>query len=73
MPSRWQNVSGGKTGIAHKGLMYAAKVLAGTAIDLLTDPKLLEAAQAEFKAAAAKGYDCPIEPDAVPVPVEEML
>ena len=69
----WQNVSGGKTGIAHKGLMYAAKVLAGTAIDLLTDPKLLEAAQAEFKAAAAKGYDCPIEPDAVPVPVEEML
>ena len=62
----WQNVSGGKTGIAQK-------VLAGTAIDLITRPELLEKARAEFKVMAAKGYDCPIEPDAVPVPVEEML
>lgn len=69
----WQNVSGGKTGVAHKGMLYAAKVLAGTAIDLYTKPELLEQARAEFKQTAAKGYTCPIEPDAVPVPVEEML
>ncbi|WP_322168884.1 amidohydrolase [Acutalibacter caecimuris] len=69
----WQNVSGGKSGIAHKGMLYAAKVLAGTAVDLFTQPNLLEKAKAEFKAASVKGYTCPIEPDAVPVPVEEML
>lgn len=59
--------------MAHKGTLYAAKVLAGTAIDLITTPELLERARAEFKVTAAKGYDCPIEADAVPVPVEEML
>ncbi len=69
----WQNVSGGKTGVAHKGMLYAAKVLAATAVDLITTPELLEKAREEFKVTAAKGYDCPIEPDAVPVPVEEML
>lgn len=69
----WQNVSGGKSGVAHKGMLYAAKVLAGTAVDLFTQPELLEKAKAEFQTASAKGYDCPIEPDAVPVPVEEML
>lgn len=69
----WQNVSGGKSGVAHKGMLYAAKVLAGAAVDLLACPELLEKAKAEFQAASAKGYTCPIEPDAVPVPVEEML
>lgn len=69
----WQNVSGGKSGVAHKGMLYAAKVLAGTAVDLFTQPELLEKARAEFQTASAKGYTCPIEPGAVPVPVEEML
>ena len=73
MPSRWQNVSGGTSGVAHKGMLYAAKALAGAAVDLFTQPELLEKAKAEFQQAAAKGYTCPIEPDAVPVPVEEML
>ncbi len=69
----WQVVTAGKSGMAHKSLLYAAQVLAATALDLLNDPALLDAAKAEFAVAAKAGYCCPIEPDAVPVPVEEML
>ena len=64
----WQNVSCGKTSIAHKGLLYAAKVLAGTAADLMERPELLKEARAEFEIAAAEGYDCPIGPDLIPLP-----
>ena len=64
----WQNVSCGKTSIAHKGLLYAAKVLAGSAADLMENPELLSEAKAEFEVAAAEGYDCPIGPDLVPLP-----
>lgn len=56
----WQNVSIGKTGIAQKGMLQAAKILAGTAADLMEKPELLEKARAEFNRAAAEGYDCPI-------------
>ena len=56
----WQNVAGGKHSIAHKGLVYAAKVLAGTAADLMEQPQLLQQAKEEFQIATAQGYDCPI-------------
>ena len=56
----WQNVSIGKTSIAHKGLLLAAKVLAGTAADLMEKPEILSAAREEFLLATADGYDCPI-------------
>lgn len=56
----WQNVSGGKHSIAHKGLLFAAKVLAATAADLMEQPELLHQARAEFEEATALGYDCPI-------------
>lgn len=56
----WQNVSIGRTGIAHKGVLQAAKIIAGSAADLMEQPELLEKARAEFKEAAAEGYDCPI-------------
>ncbi len=59
----WQVVSASKTDIAHKGLLLAAKVLAGTAADLMTDPRLLEKARKEFSLTAAEGYDCPIGPE----------
>ena len=68
----WQVVSAGKSGIAHKGMLYAAQVLAATAVDLLTRPQLLADARAEYAAASAAGYVCPIEPDAVPVPVSQL-
>ena len=63
----WQIVACGKSGLAHKGMLYAAKVLAATAIDLFEDEALLAAAKAEFAERAAEGYTCPIEPDAVPI------
>ena len=62
----WQVVACGKSSIAHKGMLCAGKVLAATAIDLLTDPELLRAARAEFQQADSD-YVCPIEPDAVPI------
>lgn len=65
----WQNVAMGKTGIAHKGMLLAGKVLAGAAMDLYEKLEILEKAKAEFKVAAAEGYHCPIEADAVPTPV----
>ena len=64
----WQNVSCGKTGIGHKGLLLAAKVLAGTAADLMTNPKHLQEAKMEFHTTAAEGYDCPIGKDLEPKP-----
>ena len=63
----WQNVSCGATELGHKSAVHAGKVLAAAAIDLLTDPSLLEAARAEFQKQTAAGYICPIPADAVPV------
>ena len=56
----WQNVSLGKTGIAYKGMLQAAKILAGAATDLMESPALLEKIRKEFNKNAAEGYDCPI-------------
>ncbi len=57
----WQNVATGKHSIAHKGLLLAAKVLAGTAADLMENPQILSQARAEFETATASGYDCPLD------------
>lgn len=62
----WQVVSCGKSGFAHKGMLLAGKVLAATAIDLLTKPALLAEAKAEFEEKSQSGYVCPIEEGAVP-------
>lgn len=68
MPSHtWQTVCCGKTPMAYKAMLCAGKVIAAAAIDLLSEPELLEEAQAEFKKKSASGYVCPIEPDAVPI------
>lgn len=64
----WQNVSCGKTSLAHKGLLYAAKVLAGATAELMTDSALLNAAREEFSVTAAEGYDCPIGSEVTPNP-----
>ena len=63
----WQIVACGKSELAHKGMFLAAKVLAGTAVDLLSDEELLARARAEFEERSAGGYVCPIEQDAVPI------
>ena len=57
----WQNVSIGKHSIAHKGMLYAAKVLSGAAAELMENPDMLADARKEFEFEAAEGYDCPID------------
>jgi aminobenzoyl-glutamate utilization protein B len=64
----WQNVACGTTGMAHKGMLYAAKVLCGAAADLMTQPDLLAQAKEEFAITANDGYHCPIGPDVVAKP-----
>lgn len=44
----WQNVAAIGSSIGEKGTIYAAKVLAVTAIDLLEKPELVKAARADF-------------------------
>lgn len=44
----WQAVAAGGTSIGNKGMIVAAKTLAFTAMDLFTNPELVEAAKAEY-------------------------
>ncbi|RYE61155.1 MAG: amidohydrolase [Hyphomicrobiales bacterium] len=46
----WQLVAQGKLPAAHKGMEHVAKVMASTAVDLLSDPDLIAAAKADFNA-----------------------
>jgi aminobenzoyl-glutamate utilization protein B len=55
--------------IGRKGMLVAAKVLAATAVDLLTDGATIAKAKAEFtKATDGQPYVCPFPADAKPVP-----
>ena len=57
----WQIVSQGKSGLAHKGLIYAAKAMAGTAVDLYEDVSLIAAAKEEMEETLdGDTYLCPI-------------
>ncbi|NLY44845.1 MAG: amidohydrolase [Tissierella sp.] len=47
-PHSWQWVATGKSSILHKGLIYAAKVMAMTALDLLESPETINKAKEEF-------------------------
>jgi aminobenzoyl-glutamate utilization protein B len=54
-------VSQGKLPAAHKGMLHAAMVLAATAVDLLTEPSSISAAQAEHaRFTGGRPYACPI-------------
>ena len=50
----WQLTAQGKTAAAHKGLEHVAKVMAGTALDALRDPTLIERAKADHRARLAE-------------------
>lgn len=50
----WSTVATTGTSIAHKGLMAGAKVMAVTAIELMTDPKKLSAIKSDFEAMKKK-------------------
>ncbi len=67
----WAVVATGRTSIGHKGMMYAAKVMALAAAELILSPHKLERAQAEFRAVIERSpYHCPI-PDDVQAPQHE--
>ena len=67
----WQITSCAGMSIGEKGMMYGARVLGLTAARAAADPKVIEAAKAEFeKSMAGKSYHCPI-PAEVPVPMPE--
>ncbi len=44
----WQLVAQGKSSLSHKGELFAAKILAGAAIDLLEHPETIAEAKAEL-------------------------
>lgn len=56
----WQIVTQGKLPLAHKGMIYAAKVLAATAAELFEDPTKLVAIKEEHKERTGSKYLCPI-------------
>lgn len=63
----WQMVTVGKSSFAKKGMLYAGKVMAGSAIDLLAHPEMLAAAKAEFKAkTGGKKFESPIPKEVKP-------
>lgn len=62
----WQNVAIGKSSIAHKGVLFAAKIMAGAAADIMEDPALLQQIKEEFQVSVGP-YDCPLE-DSLKVP-----
>ena len=45
----WQLTAQGKSPLAHKGMVHVAKAMAGTAVDVLSNPALLEAAKREHR------------------------
>jgi aminobenzoyl-glutamate utilization protein B len=63
----WQITAQGKSGQAKKGMVHAAKLMAGVAVDALADPELVARAKADHKARTeATPYDCPLPADVKP-------
>jgi len=63
----WQAVACSGTSMGHKSLIFAAKTMAGTTLDLLTKPELLAKAKQEHaRKMEERTYVCPIPPDVQP-------
>lgn len=57
----WQMVAQGKSGLAHKGMLYAADVMTDAAIKIINDPSIAVRAREEFdESTEGKPYACPI-------------
>ena len=66
----WQEVSQGKSSVAHKGMLYAGKVMAGAIIDVLENQGLIEKAKEELrKRVGIEGYIPPIPKDIKPMAI----
>jgi aminobenzoyl-glutamate utilization protein B len=63
----WMNVAASGTGIGHKSLIFASKIIAASALDLLTSTeRLKEAWDEQSKRTLGKTYRSPLPPDAKP-------
>ena len=63
----WQWVAQGKSGLAHKGMLRAAEILADAAVTLLKEPERIDQAKKEFEhRLGGTHYICPIPPDVHP-------
>jgi aminobenzoyl-glutamate utilization protein B len=68
----WQNTATNGTTIGVKGSIFASKVMAGTVIDALTKPELLQKAKDEWnKAMENRVYKSPLPADAKP-PLDQL-
>jgi aminobenzoyl-glutamate utilization protein B len=65
----WQTTAQGRMGIGHKGMLYAAKVMALAAVEFMQNPDLVRKAQDEVKERrATSNYISPI-PDGLKPPL----
>ncbi|RLI10677.1 amidohydrolase [Candidatus Bathyarchaeota archaeon] len=63
----WHVVAQSGMGLGHKSLIFASKVIAASALDLLTKPELLKRAWEELKERTkGRAYRTPLPPDAQP-------
>ncbi len=63
----WQLTAQGQSPLAHKGMVHAAKAMAGAAVDVLGDPALLAAAKAEHQARLSRTpFESPLPPGLKP-------
>jgi aminobenzoyl-glutamate utilization protein B len=66
-PHSWQWVSAGKSSAAHKGMIYAAKAMAMTALDAIEDPDIVARAHDEFdRRLGGIPYNCAIPANVKP-------
>ncbi|MDR1732192.1 MAG: amidohydrolase [Synergistaceae bacterium] len=69
----WQRVSQGRTSLAHKGMLLAAKVMAGGAVDVLHSPDIVKKAKEELKERLEGAvYRCAIPPEVKPRPIGKL-
>jgi aminobenzoyl-glutamate utilization protein B len=63
----WQITAQGKSGQARKGLVHAAKAMAGLAAEALVDPALIARAKADHRARTdVTPYECPLPAEVEP-------
>ena len=63
----WQITAQGVVPAAHKGMVHAAKVMAGTAMEALRNPELIAAAKADHtRRTGGRPCECPIPVDVSP-------
>lgn len=63
----WQEVSQGKSSVAHKGMLFAGKIIGASVIDVIDNPELVERARQEWKEKIGDiPYVSPIPPEVKP-------